>query len=243
MIKKFNDFSINELKTNTYRSASQKLKSLSHEKRGEDLERWSRMRDTRDFGLFNLGFEIREFEVRSRRDGGMKWEKSNVPLSYLNKKLSGDKKSLLDGSRLVKGSPNSCHVSFCLLDGIEEMYSTPRECTHLGLAFGFIPEESNGVIYPFYLCVDLEWDDEDMFVVKDSSAWIDDTANDFEGIFFFSDRKSAVNFKKLLTEDNIRRLGEIDEVRDFFVNNAKDSKQWSKFFTTLQSINTNKIYR
>lgn len=92
MVKKFNDFSINELKANTYRSASQKLKSLSHEKRGEDLERWSRMHDTRDFGLFNLGFEIREFEVRSRRDGRMKWEKSNVPLSYLNKNLSGEKK-------------------------------------------------------------------------------------------------------------------------------------------------------
>jgi hypothetical protein len=101
------------------------------------------------------------------------------------------------------------------------------------------------VMYPFYLCLDLKWDEEDTFVVSDNVSFIQ-ALNDFEGMFFFADRKSAVKFKNLLTEENIKRLStseNFDSLRDFFVNNAKDSKQWSKFFNTLRSINTNLIYR
>jgi hypothetical protein len=246
MIKKFNNFSINELKSSTYLSAASKLKGGGHEKRGEDLDRWSKMHDTRDFGVFNLGFEIREFKVISRRNGKKTWERSNVPLSYLDKNLSVERKKDLEESRLIKSSPNSCHVSSCLIDEIEEMYGDdPTTLFSLGVTFAFSPDESNGMIYPFYLCLDLKWDEEDTFVVSDK-AWIDETSNDFEGMFFFADRKSAVKFKNLLTEENIKRLStseNFDSLRDFFVNNAKDSKQWSKFFNTLRSINTNLIYR
>jgi len=246
MIKNFNNFSINELKSSTYLSAADKLKSSGHEKRGDELHRWSMMHDTRDFGKFNLGFEIREFKVTSRKNGKTTWEKSNVPLSYLDMSfLSAEQRKHLEESKLIKSSPNSCHVCNCFLDQIHDLYKYPMESKYLGVTFEFTPDDGKGTVFPFYLCVDLKWDDEDMFGIGDN-AWIDETSNDFEGMFFFADRKSAVKFKNLLTEENIKRLStseNFDSLREFFVNNAKDSKQWIKFFSTLRSINTNLIYR
>ena len=45
---------VNELKSSTYRSAAEKLKSISHEKRGKDLEAWINDRNYHKYGDFNL---------------------------------------------------------------------------------------------------------------------------------------------------------------------------------------------
>jgi hypothetical protein len=60
MIRKFNDFKVNELNTSTYLSAANKFKKLGgrHEKRASELSFWAHNKDSYKFGTFSIKADV-----------------------------------------------------------------------------------------------------------------------------------------------------------------------------------------
>ena len=244
MIKKWNDFQkINELKHRTYQDAAVKLRRLGgvHKERASKLDQWSFISLAKHLGTFNMKFDIQSVEFENWKTKEKTWEDCLLPNKITSKNVNRR-------INMVKEGPLPVYIWGGLVDNPYEFYGDNPEdnMTHINCMIGAISEECYNTYYCFFISVKVEWVDDVMKIVP-GSAEIDSVHSgdsDVEGIAFFSDRQSALKFKKqFLNQDNMRNMVDgFDELREFFMEHST-GEEWNNYFNELQLISVNKIYQ
>lgn len=243
MIKKWNNFqTINELKHRTYQDAAFKLGKLGgvHKERASKLKQWSHISLGKHLGTFNMKFDIQSVKFENWKTKEITWENCLVPNKITHKDFHRN-------MNMVKEGPLPVYLWGGLVDDPNEIYGDfpQNSMTHINCMIGTISEECYNTCYCFFISVGVEWIDDVMKIVP-GSAELDSVHSgdsDVEGIAFFSDRQSALKFKKqFLNQDNMRTMIDgFDELREFFMEHS-GGEEWNNYFKELQSISINKIF-
>jgi len=244
MIHKWNDFQkVNELKHSTYSIAATKLRRLGgvHKERASKLSQWSYISLGKHLGTFNMKFDIQSIEFENWKTKEKTWENCLLPNKITSKNVNRR-------INMVKEGPLPVYIWGGLVDNPYEFYGdNPYEnMTHISCMLGAISEECYYTSYCFFISVKVEWIDGYMKIVPGSAelGTVHSGDSDVEGIAFFSDRQSALKFKKqFLTQDNMRNMVDgFEELREFFMEHST-GEEWGNYFKELQSISVNKIYQ
>lgn len=244
MIKKFNQFdSINELKFDTYLSASKKLRKLggNHAKRSEELEKWAFISDARELGEFNMNFDIVEItkdysKLKSQRKDSVKFTQS-IPIGSENKPSAGET------WKIIKSSPNIAYITSTLIDEPNEIWDDITDMDSIGFCIQCIAKDGGSdPFYCFYMQVKVIWEG-DMFKIVDGSCELSECANDYSGLYLFADRKSALKFKnKFLDPQYLNKIEGMEQVHETFLEYST-GEEWKKYFDELKSISINKLWK
>ena len=243
MIKKWNNFQpMNELKHSTYQDAAVKLRRLGgvHKERASKLDQWSFISLGKHLGTFNMKFDIQSVKFENWKTKEITWENLLIPNKITHKDVHRK-------MNMVKEGPIPVYLWGGLVDDPNEIYGDfpQNSMTNINCMVGVISEEFYNVAYCFFISVKVEWVDDEMKIVPGSAELdtVHSGDSDVEGIAFFSDRQSALKFKKqFLNQDNMRNMVDgFDELREFFMEHSS-GEEWNNYFKELQSISVNKIF-
>lgn len=240
MIKRFSEFSINELKSDTYRRAATQLRKMggTHRDRAKNLYRHSYIIDSKEFGTFNLNLNITQ----------------KLHMNYITKveelmyfvKRPDSQLDVKRGEKIVENSPISSYITNLAFNDPKDAFSQEemQDCTTLDFMFFAMPvdEKIEEPIELFMLAVPIIWTSDEEFELSDAAVeiWSMDL-----GIVKFSDRKSANNFKnKCLSQEGLKKLGGsyfTNAIREFFMEYSS-ATELEKFYQKIKQIPTNSLY-
>jgi hypothetical protein len=237
MIKKFDEFKINELKWSTYRSAAEKLKKLGgrHKDRAKDLTRHTYIMGGRHLGLFNVNCDI----VRKLSMNYITRQHEKMNFVVLS-----DRKDAGLNEEILKQAPLPVYITGSMWVNVKESFSDDDlvSCSGLDFMFFAIPEDESieDTFEMFMLTIPIKWISDEQFVLSDHPNSF------FEmdlGIVKFSDRKSAIKFRnQLLSQENLKdHLDGYQNLREFFMEFSQ-ADQWEKLFEKMKKININQLY-
>jgi len=236
MIKKFDEFKVNELKSSTYYDAARKLRKLGgkHIDKAHRLERHSIIMFGREFGEFNVNLDIIE----------------KMSMNYLTKKeemmsfVKQPSEPLSKGETMVQKSPISIYITAGLMANPLESFNDDeiQACSAVDIMFFGIPSQDESfteTIELFMLSVPIDWEGE-TFKISDSPVSV---AEMEYGVVKFADRKSANKFRSLLSDsDKFKNLVDgIDGMREFFMTYSTGT-ELDKLYKKLSSMSANTIY-
>jgi len=235
MISKFGRF-INELKTSTYLKAADKLARIGHINRSKLLKSYSRYHLNIGLGTFNLNCNIVEKTIPRRISIGIEDYDPNSPVISPNK--------------IIKGGPLPCYFANISSFFAENL---PEEANHISngekLDFVFFLRFSHPEIEmpfsPFSISIEGKWIG-DFLKIESNPVIGRGLEGEFELFTRFSDRRSALKFRKLLFDKDqfLKYLekGEYSVLREFFMEHS-NMEEFKKFFDVLKNIPINSLYR
>lgn len=235
MIKKFDNFLIEELNPQTYRNAAHFMNKLGgkHSDRAKALFAWSRRPELSEYGVFNINMNAYSRETSK----GM-----NIEFRGYKSKQSYE-------LELVKQGPIECTLSDIeIIDPLDNYSSDDvKKSESIFITFYFIPTdqelEANYATDCFVFDIRIKWEKEGFDDIMRVSHIIVSGNNDTDDKYLFSDRKSAWNFKKkVLNKESLLKTNKFKRLRDFFMEYST-ALELEKFFTLLSSISINKLYQ
>lgn len=233
-IKKF--YPINELKDETYKSAADGLSKMGglHKKRGEELEKWVKLKKTMNIGTFNMNAHILKYPDGHYPPGKFK---DGITISKLI-----DHRQHQDDS-IIKKSPNDFYISSVKVILPSKEVIEKEEPFLLYISFNAIPIDFNCEFQCLQISVEVDWDIKDNLFYISSDDWYDKTIKVSDAIF--ADRKSAIKFKKILCDPkNLNDIiVNIDEIKDLFFEYSTSGYQLECFLKIFSSLPTNILYQ
>lgn len=264
MIKKFKDYINEELKSDTYYNAAKKLRELggAHEERGKNILNWvdtSKKRKileaSKPYGEYSMNYQVVSGVYRNTNHTTGKIIEREFNDIYSNKtEYKIDKGDISS----VRKSPNKCYISLISCTDFEEDYSPEDIETIIVIYINvfIIDIESGKSVHAFNYEVPIVWADESFKLwgnIRVGVGW-----NEDESKILFSDRVSAVKFKKMMKRDNIIKLmscetGYVDQVtgkkenyyddvlRKFFMEYST-AEEMEKLFKLIESVPVNSLW-
>ncbi len=271
MIKKFNDYINEELKDATYQNAAKKLKELggAHEKRGKNLLDWidtaKKRKSLQEYGEYSMNYQvvsgtIRRVGINTRRSTEREFtEMSHKSYKYENKSSGTGAQNFITISSL-REAPNKCSISAMTCNEFEEEeensdYNESAKIRTIYINLFIVDLESGLSHHAFNYEIPITWSKDNTFKI-DGSIRIGVGWNEDESKILFSDRLSAVKFKKMMKRDNIIKLlkcengynqtegikeNYYDILRKFFMEYST-AEEMEKIFKLIESVPVNQLW-
>ncbi len=259
MIKKFNDYINEELKDSTYQNAAKKLKELggAHEKRGKNLLDWidtaKKRKSLQEYGEYSMNYQvvsgiIRRVTINTQRVTEREFTEM-YHKSYKYEK--GPQNSTTISS--LREAPNKCSISSMTCNEFEEECAYEDKIQTIYINLFIVDLESGLSHHAFNYEIPITWSEDNTFKT-DGSIRIGVGWNEDESKILFSDRLSAVKFKKMMKRDNIIKLMKCetgyndgvkenyyDILRKFFMEYST-AEEMEKIFKLIESVPVNQLW-
>jgi hypothetical protein len=263
MIKKFNDYINEELKDSTYQSAAKKLKELggAHEKRGKNLLDWidtaKKRKSLQEYGEYSMNYQvvsgtIRRVGLNTRRSTEREFTEM-FHKSYRYDKDKGAQNFITISS--LREAPNKCSISAMTCNEFEEECAYEDKIPTIYINLFIVDLESGVSHHAFNYEIPITWSEDNTFkidgIIRIGIGW-----NEDESKILFSDRLSAVKFKKMMKRDNIIKLMKCengynqtegikenyyDILRKFFMEYST-AEEMEKIFKLIESVPVNQLW-
>ena len=221
MIKKFNEFSVNELKTTTYLSAANKLKKLGHQKRASELSFWAHNKDSYKFGTFSIKADV----------WNNKYGNFIAPIS--DREIYNEAKY---GEKIKQEGPIDVYINF---DSNKDFYYDDPEFDAIWISVYGTSKEHNVTDALFTIVFKVKHVDDGSFVLT-GETFIDPTfSSQHEGKILFDDRGSANRFKINFLNENFPKY--VDGLREIFLE-LSTPEEYQKMLNLLSEISVNQLY-
>lgn len=237
MIKKFDEFQVNELKFQTYYDAASKLrrKGRIHCDRADKIQKHAYDSLGKHLGAFNMNYDIIEKVAKNYL------KKIDEPMLFIKNTKEEPTRltSLQKAETTIQKAPSPTYITGALAPFLEEEPQTYDEIVFMIFGIPVHPGYKEATDF-FGISIPIEWNN-DTFSVKKGAARLVDVGEN--GIVKFSDRKSAIKFKtKFLEPNNFKKMcDEIDSLREFFMEHS-EATEWDNLLSELRNINTNDLY-
>lgn len=219
MIRKFNDFKVNELNTSTYLSAANKFKKLGHEKRASELSFWAYNKDSYKFGTFSI-----KADVWNGKYGNF--------IAPISDREIYNKESI----KIKQEGPIDVYINF---DSNKDFYYDDPEFDAICISVYGTSKEHGVTDSLFTIVLKVKHEDDGAFVLT-GETFIDQTiSSQHDAKILFDDRGSANRFKRNFLNENFPKY--VDELREIFLE-LSTHEEYQKMVKLLSEISVNQLY-
>jgi hypothetical protein len=221
MIRKFNDFKVNELNTSTYLSAANKFKKLGHEKRASELSFWAHNKDSYKFGTFSIKADV----------WNGKFVNFIAPIS--DREIYNKEKNKY---KIKQEGPIDVYINF---DSNKDFYYDDPEFDAICISVYGTSKEHGVTDALFTIVLKVKHEDDGGFVLT-GETFIDPTiSSQHEGKILFDDRGSVNRFKRNFLNENFPKY--VDGLREIFLE-LSTHEEYQKMVKLLSEISVNQLY-
>lgn len=246
-MKKFNEFSINELKSSVFKAAAGKLKKLGgiHISRAHELELWAKIKEKeediengKEYGIFSMNFNITEIQ-RAVTTAGKKDIEKTVDIEPM---------SLKNTHKLIKEGPNKAHIITFYFEDWEDLnVDLSKELFYLRLMVIIMPTDDKifEEFDAFHILVPIKWTENEFTIDNSKETIVESGWNDWHTKILFSNRIDASKFKrKVLNKSGLDKLihkSSKESIRNLFMQHSY-AEEIEKFYNKVLEVSVNQLF-